>query len=67
MKCAGSDDVITLCAEDQPADTLMFKFESPKGERESEYELKLIDIDSENLGIPVSVLKSQWHIVTLLR
>lgn len=52
LKCAGSDDVITLCAEDQPADTLMFKFESPKGERESEYELKLIDIDSENLGIP---------------
>lgn len=51
LRCAGSDDIITLSSVDQP-DNLTFKFESPKGERDSEYEIKLSDIDSENLGIP---------------
>ena len=30
----------------------MFVFESTNGERVSEYEMKLMDIDSEHLGIP---------------
>jgi len=51
LRCAGNDDIITLTAPDDP-DTLTFKFESTKGERESEYEIKLVDIDGETLGIP---------------
>lgn len=53
LRCASNDDIITMVADDVP-DTLTFKFESPSGERDSEYEVKLSDIDGENLGIPES-------------
>lgn len=51
LKCAGNDDVITLKAEDT-ADSLMLMFESPSQDRIADFELKLMDIDSEQLGIP---------------
>jgi len=51
MKCAGNDDVITMKAEDK-TDTVSLVFESPNQEKVSDYELKLMDIDSEHLGIP---------------
>lgn len=51
LKCAGNDDTITLKAEDN-ADTLIFIFESEKTGKISEFEMKLMDIDSEHLGIP---------------
>ena len=51
LKCAGNDDAITMRAEDG-ADVVTFLFESPTGERISEFELKLMDITTENLGIP---------------
>jgi len=51
LKCSGNDDVITLKAEDS-ADTLTFMFESPNQDRISDFELKLMQIDSEHLGIP---------------
>lgn len=51
LKCAGNDDIITLKAEDT-ADTLTLMFESPKQERIADFELKLMDIDAEPLGIP---------------
>ena len=51
LKCAGADDVITIKADDE-GDTASFLFESPDGDRVSDFELKLMDIDSENLGIP---------------
>ena len=38
-------------AEDQ-GDTVTFMFESPNQDRISDFELKLMDIDSEQLGIP---------------
>ncbi len=38
-------------AEDQ-GDTITFMFESENQERISDFELKLMDIDSEQLGIP---------------
>ena len=38
-------------AEDA-GDTVTFMFESPNQERISDFELKLMDIDSEQLGIP---------------
>ncbi|KAK9914803.1 hypothetical protein WJX75_000765 [Coccomyxa subellipsoidea] len=51
LKCAANDDIITLKAEDT-GDSLTFLFESANQERHSDFELKLMDIDSEQLGIP---------------
>lgn len=51
LKCAGNEDIITIRATDTP-DSVSFVFESPKQEKVAEYEMKLMDIDSEHLGIP---------------
>ncbi|KXS18575.1 proliferating cell nuclear antigen [Gonapodya prolifera JEL478] len=51
LKCMGNDDVVTVKAEDD-GDTVSLTFESKDGGRVSEFELKLVDIDSEHLGIP---------------
>ncbi|KAK3811162.1 MAG: proliferating cell nuclear antigen [Benniella sp.] len=51
LRCAGNDDQITLKADDA-ADVLNLTFETTENDRISEYELKLMDIDSEHLGIP---------------
>ena len=51
LKCAGNDDIITLKSEED-TDSLGMMFESPNQERISEFELKLMDIESEHLGIP---------------
>lgn len=51
LKCAGSEDVITLKAEDA-GETVTLMFENPKQTRVSHFALKLMDIDQESLGIP---------------
>jgi proliferating cell nuclear antigen len=51
LKCAGNDDIITLKAEDN-GDTMSLLFESPSKDKVANFELKLMDIDAENLGIP---------------
>jgi len=51
LKCAGNDDVVTMKAEDS-GDSITFMFESEKQTRISHFSLKLMDIDSEHLGIP---------------
>lgn len=51
LKCSGTDDIITLKAEDN-GDAVSFMFETPKQNRISHFTLKLMDIDSEHLGIP---------------
>ncbi|XP_038061632.1 proliferating cell nuclear antigen-like [Patiria miniata] len=51
LKCAGNDDVVTLRAEDEP-NILTFIFDSKNSERVSKYDIKLMEIDSELLGIP---------------
>lgn len=56
LKCAGNDDEITLKAEDT-GDHLTLMFESPKQDRIADFELKLMDIDSEQLGIPDTTYK----------
>ena len=53
LRCAGNDDAITMKAGDN-GDTVTFVFESENGEKVSDYEIKLMDIDTEHLGIPVS-------------
>lgn len=57
LKCAGNDDTITLKAEDS-ADTLTLMFESQGQERIADFELKLMDIDAEPLGIPDTTYKT---------
>lgn len=56
LKCAGNDDVVTLKCEEQ-TDTLTLVFESPAQDRISDFEFKLMDIESEHLGIPDSEYK----------
>lgn len=51
LKCASNDDIITIRADDD-ADTLTFLFESPKQDRVSDFEMKLMNLDTEHLGIP---------------
>lgn len=51
LKCASNDDAITVKAADQ-SDTVTYMFESPNGEKVSDYEMKLMDLDTEHLGIP---------------
>ncbi|KAI8611867.1 proliferating cell nuclear antigen, C-terminal domain-containing protein, partial [Chytriomyces sp. MP71] len=51
LKCADNNDTVTIKA-DSGVDQLSLSFESKTGHRQSEYDLKLMDIDSEHLGIP---------------
>ncbi|KAF1969197.1 proliferating cell nuclear antigen [Bimuria novae-zelandiae CBS 107.79] len=51
LRAAGSDDILTLKADDAP-DVVNIVFESNNGDRLSEYDIKLMDIDQEHLGIP---------------
>ncbi|KAI9906455.1 hypothetical protein PsorP6_002951 [Peronosclerospora sorghi] len=51
LKCSGNDDALSLSAEDN-GDALNIMFEATSGDRVSDFSLKLMDIDSEHLGIP---------------
>lgn len=51
VKCANNDDTVTIKAQDD-ADTVTFMFESKKNEKISDYEMKLMNLDQEHLGIP---------------
>lgn len=53
LKCAANEDIITIKAQDN-ADTVTFVFESPEQDKVSDYEMKLMNLDQEHLGIPVS-------------
>lgn len=56
LKCAGNEDIITMKAEDT-ADSLTLMFEAPDNSRVADFELKLMDIDAEPLGIPDTTYK----------
>jgi len=51
LKCAGNDDSVTLKSKEE-GDTINFTFENPKQSKISEFELKLLEIDTDALGIP---------------
>lgn len=51
LRCAQNEDILTLKAEDAP-DVVNLVFESSESDRLSEYDIKLMDIDQEHLGIP---------------
>ncbi|ESK84064.1 proliferating cell nuclear antigen [Moniliophthora roreri MCA 2997] len=51
LKCAKDDDLCTLKAADE-ADVLNLVYEAKNSDRIAEYDLKLMDIDSDSLAIP---------------
>ncbi|XP_027183512.1 proliferating cell nuclear antigen-like [Coffea eugenioides] len=51
LKCAGNDDIITIKGDDG-SDTVTFMSESSTQDKIADFEMKLMDIDSELLGIP---------------
>jgi len=51
LKCAGNDDIVTLKAEDS-GETLTLVFESPNQDRIADFELELMEIENEQMGIP---------------
>ncbi|KAL8844870.1 MAG: hypothetical protein Q9176_000542 [Flavoplaca citrina] len=51
LRCAQNEDILTLKAEDAP-DVVNLVFETSDSDRLSEYDIKLMDIDQEHLGIP---------------
>ncbi|KDD73708.1 proliferating cell nuclear antigen protein, partial [Helicosporidium sp. ATCC 50920] len=51
LRCLGRDDSVSIRC-DESTDAVFFTFETPAGDRVSEFELKLMDISTENLGIP---------------
>ncbi|KAM0787345.1 hypothetical protein ACM66B_003434 [Microbotryomycetes sp. NB124-2] len=58
IKCAANDDTITLRA-DANVDALGLLFEAKASDRVAEYEMKLMDIDAEHLGIPDTVYDAE--------
>lgn len=52
LRCANAEDSVTLRAWDNP-ESVIFIFESPNQNELREYEMKLINMDQEHLGIPV--------------
>ncbi|XP_037950256.1 proliferating cell nuclear antigen-like [Teleopsis dalmanni] len=51
LKCCKNEDTTTIKAQDN-ADTVTFVFESQNHEKVSDYEMKLMNLDQEHLGIP---------------
>lgn len=51
LRAAAKNDIMTIKAEDAP-DVVNLVFESKDVDRISEYDIKLMDIDQEHLGIP---------------
>ena len=51
LRAAQNQDILTLKAEDAP-DVVNLVFENTDTDRLAEYDIKLMDIDQEHLGIP---------------
>ncbi|KAL6033516.1 hypothetical protein STEG23_016333 [Scotinomys teguina] len=51
LKCIDNEDIITLMAEDN-AYALVLVFEAPNQKKVSDYDIKLMDLDVKQLGIP---------------
>jgi len=51
LKCANNNDIVTIKAQDN-ADIVTFTFENTNGDRTSDFDMKLMNLDQEHLGIP---------------
>jgi len=60
LKCASNEDRVTLKAEED-GNSVTFMFETPQQDKISEFELTVIDIDAEQLGIPDTEYKAVVH------
>src|SRR5690349_20523059 len=47
LKCCGTDDSITIKTSEDSKDIVQFIFESAKEERESKFDLKLVEIEGD--------------------
>lgn len=52
LKCSSNNDKLTLKTDDENPDTLNFIFESQIGDKISNFEMRLMNLDIEHLGIP---------------
>lgn len=52
LRCAGNDDSLKITADDDSPDCAEFMFESAKGDRVAHFQLKLMDIDCEQVAVP---------------
>ena len=52
LKCAGPNDSVKISAADDGADVADFVFENESADRTAQFQLKLMDIDSEHMGVP---------------
>jgi len=52
LKCSTNDETIRVSSAEEDSSNLVLHFEKPEKERISRFDMKLIDIDSEHLGIP---------------
>lgn len=57
LKCAGNDDTVLLAAEDG-GDVLRLKLSDPTDARVSDFAMKLIEIEGDQLGIPAQEYKA---------
>jgi proliferating cell nuclear antigen len=53
LRCCGNDDIVTIQHDDvRQTDTLTFLFENQRGDRISDFTIKLMDIDQELMSLP---------------
>ena len=52
LRCSSKDDTVTVKAKDEEPDSVTFVFESSNSGKVSEYEMRLMNIEDENLTIP---------------
>lgn len=52
MKCGANDDTLTFRRSKDDPDVITFLFENESKSKTSDFQLKLMDIDGEGLGIP---------------
>lgn len=52
LKCAGNSDSVKISAPDDGADVADFIFENEDASQTAHFQLKLMDIDSEHMGVP---------------
>jgi len=61
FKCAASDDVVTVRAQ-QECDFVTFVFESPQHRKVAQYEMRLMNLDQEQLEIPETSYLATIHL-----
>lgn len=64
LKCATSNDILTIKAVDNP-NVVEFTFDTPDKDVQAQYEMKLINLDQEHLGIPVIIVSHHCYYYSL--